>query len=419
MKVWLITIGEPLPTDGGGDRLLRTGLLANLLVSKGHDVLWWTSSFDHARKQQRVEKDKVIDLSNSFQIYLMRSRGYGSNVSLGRTLDHWGLARKFAHLVKNQPPPDIIVAAMPTPGLSLAAVKYGLEKNVPVILDMRDMWPDVLVRALPEFAHGLGRLMLRPMAGTLKQACSQATSIIGITRPFVEWGLQYAGRSATALDRDFPLGYPQKISDKKAIEEAVQSWRQHGISEESDEFTACYFGMMSGLELETVIEAAKILDKDDTRAFRFILCGSGDDLERYKCMAKGLPRVIFPGWVNSAAIWTAMQMSSIGLAPYFSTKDFRASIPNKAIEYLSGSLPIISSLQGVLAELLSENNCGITYQNRDPEGLASVLRELYDNPVRLKEMSKNAYALFEERFVADKVYGEMVDYLEEVVRTYT
>ena len=30
MRVWLIAIGEPLPTDGENVRLLRTGILANM-----------------------------------------------------------------------------------------------------------------------------------------------------------------------------------------------------------------------------------------------------------------------------------------------------------------------------------------------------------------------------------------------------
>ena len=30
MRIWLITIGEPLPIDGTNDRLHRSGMLANL-----------------------------------------------------------------------------------------------------------------------------------------------------------------------------------------------------------------------------------------------------------------------------------------------------------------------------------------------------------------------------------------------------
>ena len=53
MRAWLLTVGEPLPCDGPNERLHRTGLLAEALHSRGHEVLWWSSTFDHARKRFR------------------------------------------------------------------------------------------------------------------------------------------------------------------------------------------------------------------------------------------------------------------------------------------------------------------------------------------------------------------------------
>lgn len=51
MNIWLVTIGEPLPIDEGNYRLLRVGILANLLVKKNHNVIWWTSTFNHIEKK--------------------------------------------------------------------------------------------------------------------------------------------------------------------------------------------------------------------------------------------------------------------------------------------------------------------------------------------------------------------------------
>jgi len=33
-------------------------------------------------------------------------------------------------------------------------------------------------------------------------------------------------------------------------------------------------------------------------------------------------------------------------------------------------------------------------------------------------MSKNAYTLYKDKFVAEKVYNDMIDYLELVVKNY-
>ena len=51
MKIWIITVGEPLPMDDGEVRAYRSGLLFSELVNAGHEVTWWTSSFDHSQKK--------------------------------------------------------------------------------------------------------------------------------------------------------------------------------------------------------------------------------------------------------------------------------------------------------------------------------------------------------------------------------
>ncbi|MHC4481758.1 MAG: glycosyltransferase, partial [Planctomycetota bacterium] len=232
-----------------------------------------------------------------------------------------------------------------------------------------------------------------------------------------EWGVRYAGRKAGPLDRDFPLAPPYEEPSEADVREAWRRWQQYGIHEGDGRFIACFVGGMGRqVELDTVIEAARIL-RDSCERVTFLLCGDGDNLEAYREMAAGLDNVIFPGWIGLAEIRTLMQLSSVGLTPYHSTLDFRASIPNKAIDYFSAGLPVVSSLQGVLAGLLSEHDCGVTYANEAPEELAEALRRLHDDRGRVERMSGNAQALFEQRFRGEKVYSEMADYVEGLVHS--
>ncbi len=127
--------------------------------------------------------------------------------------------------------------------------------------------------------------------------------------------------------------------------------------------------------------------------------------------------MVFPGWVGAAEIWTLMRMARAGLAPYHNSKDFRSSLPNKSIEYLSAGLPLVSSLTGELERLLSEHGCGVTYVEGDAGSLAASLSSLYDDGARLEAMAANAAALFAEKFTAEKVYGAMCRYLEDLAAT--
>jgi len=419
MYIWLITVGEPLPIDGDNDRLHRAGILANLLIKRGHKVVWWTSTFDHVRKIQRTNSDSTINKGNNFKIKLLHSIGYKKNISIFRFINHYLIGCKFYKYAQEELKPNIILSSLPTLKLSLSAVKYGNKQGVPVVLDMRDMWPDVFLDYIPSSAaKRVVNFLLLPMYNVLKAACSGATAITGVTPDFVEWGVSNANRLPTDLDKAFPFGYSKVTPNKENIKEAEKFWKRYGIRKDNNEFVVCFFGTMSRLfDLKTVIKVARKL-KSQKRTFRIVLCGSGNNLIFYKDLAKHCENIVFPGWVGAAEIWTLMRMSSVGLAPYFSIKNFTRNLPNKPIEYLSAGLPIVSSLEGVLENLLSNYNCGVTYKNGDVDNLVSVLINLYDHRDQLKIMSKNAHRLYKDKFVAEKVYNDMIDYLELVVKNY-
>jgi len=356
MRIWLVTIGEPLQVSDTKDRLQRTGILAKLLVQKGHRVVWWTSTFDHVRKIQRFNSDSTINRSNNFKIKLLHSIGYRKNISLLRFINHYLIGYKFYKCAQEELKPDIILSSLPTLKLSLSVVKYGEKMNIPVVLDMRDMWPDVFLDFIPSWAKRIAYILFLPMYNMLSKACIGATHIIGITSGFVNWGVKSANRNPTSLDKSFPLGYSENAPKKKDIEDAEQFWAKYGLSKNSNEFNICFFGNLGHSfvpEFINVINAAKKV-KNKNYPIRFIICGSGINLDFYKKKSEGCNNVIFPGWINEAQIWTLLRMSSVGLLPYQNSKSFVISLPNKSIEYLSAGLPIVSSLKGVLGELLRD-----------------------------------------------------------------
>lgn len=416
MRVWLVTIGEPLPCDGCNERLLRTGILAEHLNDRGHEVIWWTSTFDHVRKQHRFARDERIETAKGTILWLLHANRYSRNVSLRRLLNHRKIAQSFRRRTQHEPRPDLIVCSWPTVELCEESVRLGKQWNVPVVLDVRDLWPNAIADLAPRPLRPALRFVLRRAYQRAQYAATNASAIMGITSEYVDWGLAYAGRPRTKFDRHFPLGYADKQPSAKDIQDAEQFWAQRGVTSKEHQMIACWFGMIGRhSEIATVIRAARQL-ADLGKPIRFVLCGTGPELERSSRLAKNCPNVLFPGWVNAAQIWTLMRMSSVGLAPYVSNDNYIRNIPNKPVEYLSAGLPIVSSLQGVLAKLLAEHNCGVTYRNGRADELATTLVELLDSR-QLRQMSDNAQTLFRSQFVADTVYSEMHTYLNDVAQS--
>ncbi len=417
MRVWIAVIGEPLPSDGANERLLRGGLLARHLVDAGHEVVWWSSTFDHVRKRHRFSTDTVIEVKPRLRLVLLHGVGYSRNVSFSRILNHWQIGRKFALLARREPLPAVILAALPSLELPREAVRYGVQHRVPVAVDIRDLWPDVFADAVPRFVRRVASALLLPFQRMARRALSGTASIIGLTENFRDWGLRHAGRPRGPWDRVFPLAYPTAMPERRAVQAARKFWRERGIRDD-DSFKLCYIGNMTdNYELETVIEGARQLEQTGN-SYHFVLCGRGDKLLDFKALARGVSSVQMPGWVDEAEIWTLLRMCHVGLAPYRSIGNFVNNITNKPIEYLSAGLPVLSSLKGVLQGLLADNDCGITYDNGDVDAFVSAITRLCRDPVRREDMSRNARRLFEARFTAEKVYGELASHLEELAATY-
>jgi len=80
---------------------------------------------------------------------------YKKNVSIERIINHHILAYKFSKLAELEVQPDVVLCSYPTIELSLVATKYGKRKNVPVIIDVRDLWPDNFLDMVPMWDDGL------------------------------------------------------------------------------------------------------------------------------------------------------------------------------------------------------------------------------------------------------------------------
>jgi glycosyltransferase involved in cell wall biosynthesis len=396
---------------------MRAGIISEVLVSRSHEVVWWTSTFDHAQKRHFFDSDNDYQALEGLRIRSMHSIGYREHVSLKRIIDHYELGKKFSRMARTEDKPDLIFCALPTLDFAVAAVRYGRKNKVPVVIDVRDLWPDFFLYTIPKWSRIAGKLALYPYFQMAKEACKGAIAITGVTPAFVEWGLKKAGRSQGSWDKDFPLAYKRATAGKEKLENGYKFWEGHGIKPGCG-FIVAYFGLMGvSFDLEPVIRAA-IIASELAPSVKFVLCGDGDRLEKYRKMAGGLDNVRLPGWVGAGEIQALMEMSSIGLSPLPYRPDFLVNINNKTIEYLSGGLPVLSSpTYGMVYEMLRDNECGLSYDQRAPSSLALAVEGLSRNPERVRRMSENAKRLYEEKFVAEKVYSEMATHLEMIAKS--
>jgi len=416
MKIWLLNASEQLPSASRQRRPMRTGLMARALIERGQEVTWWKSTFEHVSKTHCRTGHAVEEVEPGLTVGWLHSRGYRSHVSLARALDHRELGRHFSRLAPGQPRPDVLVCSFPIPELALAGVRFANRHGIPVVLDVRDWWPDALVYTVPRVLRPAVKMLVRPYSRIGRMAFRGATAITGITPAFVEWGLVRAGRPRGPLDKDFPHGYERPVIPASDAAVAGEFWDRLGVFDDPLRLTVAFIGSISRtFNFAPVLGAARHFMKSG-KLVTFVLCGDGDRLASVQKQAAGVPNVVFSGrWVGPAAIQELLRRTTVGLVPLPRRPDFLATINNKTVEYLSAGVPVVVSPESSwVARLTTAHGLGLTWGGDDPEELAAVLRPLLENTTRLQEMSRSAKSYAERRFDARVVFTAFAEFVERL-----
>lgn len=408
LKVWLVKEGEALPTDEGQQRLLRMGLIGEEFDKAGANIIWFASTFDHNLKKFRVDHTVELPVNDHYSVCLLHGRNYTKNLSLGRILHFADERKQFGKLAETKKKPDVIVAAMPNIDLALAAVKYGKKHNVPVFVDVRDMWPELYEDYFPKYKK-LVHYAIIPFKRQLSWTLRNATGIFGTSEKFLGWALGYAGREKGPNDNFYYVSYPD--TNVELTDADLQYWYDMGLSE--DDTICCFFGQFGhAVNLEPVMYAAMETAKKNPK-IKYVICGMGEKLETYKQILNGADNVIFPGWVDRKQICALGRISSVGLLSYRKNKNFEWSMPNKFCEYLALGLAVVVEPTGMMADLAAEHQIGFRYDNEHE--LAEKLLYLADHRDEIPGMKKRARELYEQQFKADVVYGRMVADIRRII----
>jgi glycosyltransferase involved in cell wall biosynthesis len=414
MKVWIVNVGEPMAVDPGAERKLRMGLIADRLVERGHEVVWWTSSFDHNYKRQRYTSNATVRISESFEIRFLHARPYSANISIGRLINHHQLGRAFesaAEATSEADRPDVIFATMPIVELAAAASSYGKRHDIPVIIDIRDLHPDIYLNLVPRVAHPAARLAMKQMYRDLRTSLQFASGLVAIAPSFLDWGLRHAERNRSANDAVFPLAYPEITATDAEIDAARRELQSLGVREGRK--ILWYVGTFNRwIDLQTPIEAMRIMASRGREDYQLVISGSGDFDEQWRRLAKGIPSVVFTGWIGVPHIIHLRQVAWAGIAPY---RSGFLTVGNKLFEYMAGGLPIFLSIGGDAKAIIETTESGVAYTGGNPDSFVSAVDRLALTGER-NRMSGNSLMAYNEHFSAEKVYGEMIEYIEAIAR---
>lgn len=182
-------------------------------------------------------------------------------------------------------------------------------------------------------------------------------------------------------------------------------------------FNVVFAGNLGTVQaLDTVIEAAVRLKSRPS--IRFVLVGSGSrsawlagEVQRL-----GLNNVQLPGRFPTTAMPALLAQASVLLVSLARSPIMSQTIPSKVQAYLAAGRPIIASLDGEGARVVTEARAGLACPAEDAPALAAAISELeQSDPAALRIMGDNARRCYQAHFQPDHLAVQLIQRLENLL----
>lgn len=426
MKIWIVKTGEPVPyiEEERGSRFLRAGQMAQYLSKADHDVTWITGQFDHQRKTQRnVETDREIDRDDGPNLLFLASSGYQRHISVRRFFDHWQIGRAFRKIAPTLSKPDIIVCAYPTIDLAFEVVQFGQKYDVPTVLDIRDLWPDVLSERLQSqlkhFPEFLAETAIWPYERKARIALGHATRITAITQAMLEWGQDKGKRTVLQSDEDFFVYQSKLISQQPSAtpgSKVEHYLNGKHLGQNSDKTRIVWVGnIVADTDAQTLLTSIQNLSDNARKSIDFVICGRGALAPAFEELSEQYSNVIYFEWLEADDLSFLLNQSHIGLLCYLDRPDFQMSIPNKVVDYLAASMRVVTNLSGEVERLLGEHNILEHYPTGDSEALKRLFEKIAENRIQYLNRPAKAAELFDHYFDAKRNMKKLEDELLKLI----
>ncbi len=344
-----------------------------------------TTDFDHWTKMIK----KKVQVPPIDKIVYLKTLPYRNNVGLMRLISHLLFSISAGlYFLKHRRRFDIVYVTLPFNTLAWLVLRNARAHLK--IVDVTDIWPDVLPfnpRQVQRFrpVFSLWRRLFNNAAGT-------ADVMMAVSDSFFEEASKYVKNECRK--RRFYLG--EVCLRREVPKENI--------------LTIAYSGNLGRLyDFETLLD---VLTEVELRSVQVFIVGDGDRREWFlsELNRRGVIHRYFGSVYDPDKLGDILSRAHVGFNGFVNTT---AAFSTKASTYFAAGLPILNSMQGDLAQLVTEHGLGFNYRGGERESHKQCLSQIDENS--LSRMSHSCLSFFAAELERTKVRDDMHQFLRECI----
>lgn len=397
------------PNDAGGSRWNQ---MARYWAEQGHEitVLAGTVHYATGRKAAAYKGRFVVTREEAPGIRVCRchvSESYNRSFA-GRLWAYVSFAFSATYAALMQRRPDVMLCTSPPLTVGLTGAVLQRLWRVPMVFEVRDLWPETAIEAgvlthpvLIRLSYWLERLSYR-----------RANWINVLTPAFRKHLVESKGVDPSRISTitnaaDLDVFHPGPRDN----------WvrEQHGLQ---GRFLIVYVGAHGvANHLEQLLDAAAALR--DLLDVHFLLVGDGmrkPELQR-AARERGLTNITFADPVPKRQVADYIAAADVCTAVLKRLDVFKTVYPNKLFDYMASERPVILGIDGVARRLLEEAGAGVYVRPEDPEAFAGAVRRLRADPALRHRLACAGRRHVEQHYARDVLARKYLDIIETQVIT--
>jgi glycosyltransferase involved in cell wall biosynthesis len=380
-------------------------------VKAGHDVTVVTCAPNHPtgvvyegyrnklRQEEWRDGIRVIRLWT----FLAANQGFGR-----RTANYASYMLSSLLAAPFLPAADVVISTSPQFFCGLAGYGVSRIKRAPWILEIRDLWPETISTVGAIHSGPL----LRVLEAVETWAYRHADKVVALTNAFRDH-IQARGVPSSRVEV-VTNGVDLSLFQREPKDASVA--HQLGLE---GKFVAGYLGTHGMChKLETVLEAAKLLEHD--RRIAFLLVGGGAERARLLELKERmrLANVVMLDQQPRERVPPLWSVVDVGLVLLRRSDLFKTVIPSKIFEAMAMERPIILGVEGESRRIIEDAGAGIPITPESAEELAQAVVTLADDPERARQMGRkgrrHAEQAYDRRVLAARFERIMASLLPDM-----